>query len=197
MRGTRTRAARRLLVLVAIAACGAAALAQQACVIAQPSGEVPRLPSSRPTIVHSAVVPPGSAVLTRFPAVFIVPVELVDPTAEFQYATFVDYNPLTGDFLVDGPRTSSFEAANTTGRTRVLEIAIPEPSEPDRCHVIEVVVALRLNASSPSKNAHTPDPPGGDIVYWFYNPSGDPGGCPSLDAGIDARVADAGESGAQ
>lgn len=41
---------------------------------------------------------------------FIVPVELADPSVEFVYATFIDYNPLTGDGLVEEPRHSVFEA---------------------------------------------------------------------------------------
>lgn len=183
---------------MAVAAAGVLAFAinaQQACVLAQPSGEVPRLPASRPTIKHPSVVPSTSAVLTRFPSVFIVPVELVDPTAPFVYATFVDYNPNTGEGRVDGPTTSAFQASNATDRTRVLEIRIPEPTELDRCHVIEVVVALSLNTRD-GKNAHTPDEPGGDLVTWFYNPNGDLGGCPTLDAGIDAQPdGDASEGG--
>ena len=202
MAGAKTRSARRLLALVATAACVIAALAPQACVIAQPSGDVPRLPESRPTIVHASLVPSASAVLTHFPAVFIVPVELVDPQAPFFYSTFVDYNPLTGDGLVGNtPAQSKYE--NTPGRIRVLNLAIPEPLELDRCHVIEVVVALQLK-SNDSRNAHTPDDlpgggPGGDIATWFYNPNGDLGGCPALDAGIDASLdaADASEGGTQ
>ena len=201
MAGAKTRSARRLLALVATAACVIAALAPQACVIAQPSGDVPRLPESRPTIVHASLVPSTSAVLTHFPAVFIVPVELVDPQAPFFYSTFVDYNPLTGDGLVGNtPAPSGYD--NAPGRIRILNLAIPEPLDLDRCHVIEVVVALKLK-SNDSRNAHTPDDlagggPGGDIATWFYNPSGDPGGCPSLDAGIDAPVGtDAAEGGTQ
>lgn len=200
MAGVKARTARRLVVLGATAACVTAALAPQACVIAQPSGDIPRLPDSRPTIVHPSVVPSTSRVLTHFPSVFIVPVELVDPTAPFQYAAFIDYSPRgTGEGLVLGPIPSSFEPANTTNRTRRLEIAIPEPTL-DSCHVIEVVVALQLNELTPAF-AHTPQEPGGDIVTWFYNPTGDPGGCPSLDAGIDAPAdaadADAREGGTQ
>jgi hypothetical protein len=100
---------------------------------------------------------------------------------------------------VAGPSPNTFEADNglTTGRTRTLNVAIPAPADLDQCHRIEVVVALRLKSTTDSKNAHTPDTPGGDIVTWFYNPNGDLGGCPSLDAGIDASFGgDAGEGGA-
>jgi hypothetical protein len=187
---------------MALAAVGwlvVVAAAQEACVLAQPSGDVPRLPASRPTIVHPSLVPPTSAVLTRFPDVFKVPVELVDATVAFQYAVFVDYNPLTGEGLVDGPRTSLFdlENADPDKRTRLLEISFPAPAELGRCHVIEVVVGLRLGTNDP-KNVHTPDEPGGDIATWFYNPSGDLGGCPTFDAGIDARPdGDPGEGGTE
>jgi hypothetical protein len=162
----------------------AAALGASSCVLASPSGDLPTLPTSRPTIVHPSVVPSTSGVLARFPATFLVPVELVDPSAPFAYATFVDYNPDTGEAAyVDGPVVSAYQASNTHERTRLLEIAIPPPLDLGRCHVIEVVVALTLRAFD-SKTKHTPDEPGGDLVTWFYNPSGDVGGCPSLDAGI-------------
>ena len=193
-----SRTARRVIAAAMAGALVLAVAAQHACVLAQPSGEVPRLPDSRPTILHASVVPSTSAVLTRFPSVLKVPVELVDPTADFVHATFVDYNPSTGAGLVDGPTISRFEVANTTSRVRTLNITIPEPAELGRCHVIEVIVALRLKATTDPKNVHTPDEPGGDLVTWFYNPNGDLGGCPSLDAGIDARpTGDAAEGGAQ
>ena len=201
-----TRFGRRILsavpAVVVVGTCVATLVLQDACILAQPSGELPRIPESRPTIVHASVVPSTSAVLTRFPSTFIVPVELADPNLEFVYATFVDYNPRNGDGLVEEPRHSVFEAANTVGRTRTLTIAIPAPLELDRCHTVEVVVALHLasdtDLTGDPKLRHTPLEPGGDIATWFYNPSGDLGGCPSLDAGIDASMdADAAEGGAQ
>lgn len=187
-----------LSVVAAASAFVAIVAAEDACILAEPSGELPRIPETRPTIIHASVVPSTAAVLSRFPSVFIVPVELADPTVEIVYAAFVDYNPLTGDGLVDAPRHSVFEASNTTARTRTLSIEIPVPLETDRCHVIEVVVALRLASEKDPKNAHTPDEPGGDVATWFYNPRGDVGGCPSLDAGIDAPAeADAADGAVQ
>ena len=200
------RFARRILsAVVAVATvglCVATISVQDGCVLAEPPGELRRIPESRPTIVHASLVPSTSAVLTRFPSTFIVPVELADPNVEFSYSEFIDYNPLTGEGLVEAPRRSVYEASNNTsntiGRTRTLTIAIPPPLETDRCHTIEVVVALRLKSETDPKNAHTPDERGGDIATWFYNPNGDLGGCPTLDAGIDASTdTDAAEGGAQ
>ncbi len=157
-----------------------------ACVIAQASGDVPRLPETRPTIRHQEVVPPAGGVLTRWPAFFTVPVELSDPTATFSYAAFVDYNPLTGEGRVAGDE-SPYDQQSLATRVRTLEIAVPQDrATTDRCHVIEVVVALRFTATNEPKNAHTPALPGGDSVTWIYNPGGDPSGCPRLDAGIEA-----------
>jgi hypothetical protein len=175
-----------------------AIVAQDACILAQPSGDLPRLPESRPNIVHSSLVPATSAVLTRFPSTLIVPVELNDPTVGLVYAAFVDYNPLTGNGLV-GEIGHSQPEPNTVGRTRTLTINLPMTLEPDRCHVIEVVVALRLASELDFKLAHTPAEPGGDFASWLYNPNGDLLGCPSLDAGIDAPTGDgeAGEGGTQ
>ena len=200
----------RVPVITAVLACLAAVCVQDACVLAEPSGALPRLPDARPTIVHASVVPPTSAVLTTLPTdtAFLVPVELIDPTAEIAYAAFVDYNPSTGAGLITSPPGhSEFEVANTTGRTRLLTVPITPPDtspsqqiDLNRCHVIEIVVALRFDSESNPFSIHTPGPPGGDIVTWFYNPSGDLGGCPSLaiDGGVDAKAdSEAGEGGIQ
>lgn len=176
------RTARRLL---AVATASSFAAVVAACVLSQPSGDIPTLPASRPTIDHSSVVPSTTTVLTTWPQTFNLSVELVDPTAPFVYASFVDYNPLTGEGRVDGPTRSAYEASKQSDRKRSLEISIQPPADLQRCHVIEVVVALSLNTRD-NKNAHTPDEPGGDLVAWFYNPNGDLGGCPSLDAGFSA-----------
>jgi hypothetical protein len=187
---------RRVYAVALIATCASVLVSQHACVLAASTGELQRLPDSRPTIKHSSLIPSSGAVLTRFPSVFIVPVELADPKVSFAYAAFIDYNPQTGNGLVELPRGSEYEPANTLGRTRILEVAIAEPLDLDRCHVIEVIVALRF--FDDPRTAHNPPEPGGDIATWFYNPNGDLGGCPSLDAGIDARVdAEGGEGGPQ
>jgi hypothetical protein len=198
------RFGRRILttipVVAVVFACVAVVVMQDACILAQPSGEIPRIPETRPTIVHSSLVPSTSSVLTRFPSTFIVPVELADPTVQVLYAAFVDYSPLGsgGTGLVDSVVTSDFEPSNTAGRIRTLNVLIPEPTDTDRCHKIEVVVALHLVSALDSRSAHTPVDPGGDIATWFYNPNGDLGGCPALDAGLDAATdAEAGEGGVQ
>ncbi|MDB4935598.1 MAG: hypothetical protein JWP87_2570 [Labilithrix sp.] len=196
-------AARRSLVsipaIAVVMACIGILVVQDACILAQPSGEIPRIPETRPTILHASVVPSTTSVLTRFPSTFIVPVELADPTVRIVYAAFIDYNPLNnGDGIVDSPSHSDFEPSNTNGRIRTLNVLIPEPADTDRCHKIEVVVALRLVSETDQRNAHTPAEPGGDIATWFYNPSGDLSGCPALDAGLDASIdAEAGEGGVQ
>jgi hypothetical protein len=207
MTGPGRRILSALSAVAVVGVCAATMLVQDACILAQPSGELPRIPESRPNVVRASVVPTTTAVLTRWPGTFLVPVELADPNVEFVYAAFVDYNPLTGDGLTEVPRQCVFVASNyssiTIGRTRTLSILIPEPSDPDRSHTIEVVVALHLasdaDLTGDPKLRHTPLAPGGDIVTWFFNPNGDLGGCPTLDAGIvDAGAdADATEGGVQ
>ena len=160
-----------------------------ACIIAEPPSDPPRLPNTRPTIVRGSVVPPASTVLGRWPGTFRVPVELSDPTVTFFYAVWIDFNPadLQGEGLVDF-RTSSFVEGN--GRIRLLEIAQGPPAD-DRCHVVEVLVALRFAGQS-GLGAHAPLDPGGDVVSWIYNPSGDSTGCPVLDSGIELVPQDGG-----
>jgi hypothetical protein len=167
-----------------------------ACVIADPPSDLPRLPEGRPTILRASVVPTASAVVGRWPDRFIVPVELSDPRATIFYSSFVDYNPDTGFGLIDTTR-SDFEASITKGRVRQLEVGIPTPAALDRCHVVEVVVALR-QPEGDQRSAHTPGEPGGDIVTWFFSPSGFLEGCPVLDAGLPPPPPpDAGDGGLQ
>lgn len=156
------------------------------CLIAEPSGDLPRLPERRPTIVRGSVVPSASRVLATFPAKFIVPVELSDPTATFQWSAFIDYNAFTGAGLV-AISESQFEPSSLRNGTRILEIPLAAPLDLDQCHVVEVVVALRLAGTREAVSAHTPDEPGGDSVSWFYSPGGDLAGCPALDAGLEPR----------
>ena len=196
------RTRRRILAAIPVVAAAFAGVtmivAQDACILAQPSGELPHLPETRPTILHASTVPSETSVVTRWPQTFIVPVELTDPTVRIVYAAFIDFDSLNNDGLVVPAIGSNFEQANTVGRTRTLTVVIPEPDR-GRCHKVEIVVALRLASEDDAKHSHTPAAPGGDISTWFYNPSGDLDGCPALDAGIDASpdAADASEGGTQ
>jgi hypothetical protein len=183
-----------------VATCAVVALAAHGCVIAEPPGELPRVPQRRPIIIKGSLVPTNASVLGTFPDKFIVPVELSDPTATFQWSAFVDFNPFTGDGL-EAASESIFEPQNFDGRYRILEVPIARPPDLDRCHVIEIVVALRFLNQFEGRAAHTPLEPGGDSAIWFYNPAGDLRGCPVLDAGPDATIApppeDAAEGGTQ
>ncbi len=170
--------------------------AVSACLLADPGGDLPRIPRRRPFIVQSGVVPTSSRLLATYPEKLIVPVELADPQVEFEYSVFLDYNPLTGQTLLQPVETSTFERSNIENGLRMLEIPLTPPTDLDRCHTLEVVVALRLTGRD-GRQAHTPAEPGGDSVTWFYSPTGDLAGCPSLDAGPDAAFStrDAGAEG--
>ncbi|MCL2777612.1 MAG: hypothetical protein FWD73_06375 [Polyangiaceae bacterium] len=160
------------------------------CVLVEPPADLPASQPTRPIILHGSVVPGTSAVLGTFPAKFIVPVEITPVTASFEWAAFIDYNPRTGEGQVGSTYVSTFEPATTEDGVRLLEvsinpISISPPLDINGCHVIEVVVALQFVSDT---DPHTPAPPGGDVVQWFYNPGGDMRGCPVADAGIDASV---------
>lgn len=179
---------RRLGILAAISAVSGVV---GACVLAEPATDLPALPDLRPTIVRASVVPTASAVLLTWPSRFIVPVQIVDPRVTISYAAFVDYNS-HGALGFAGSGTSEFGQSIQDGNIRMLEIQIARPSD-DRCHLVEIIVARNLLYSN-AQQAHTPLDPGGDIVSWFYNPSGDLAGCPSVDAGISPAT-DAGSDG--
>lgn len=152
-----------------------------ACVIAEPPADLPTLPATAPRIVRGSVVPAADSIITVWPDKFIVPVQLADARSDLQYSWFVDYNPATGDGLLQS-LTSKFDLTTSQSETRLLEPLIDEPSD-DTCHVIEVVVALSFSGSS-NIGQHTPAPPGGDTVHWLYSPGGNAAGCPVLDAGL-------------
>jgi hypothetical protein len=152
--------------------------------IPEPPPDLPDLPRARPTILRASVVPPASAVLGSFPSKFIVPVELADPTESFLSVAYIHYNPLTGSGRQGRAEESRFERSNTVGRVRTIDVVLSPPA-PDRCHVIDVIVARRFEDEA--RPRRPVDPPGGDIVTWFYSPSGTLAGCPSLDAGFDAE----------
>lgn len=174
-------------VFVTTAVLAATALTTDGCVIADPPTDLPRLAEMRPTIVRASVVPSMSGVIGRWPDAFYVPVEVSDPLVNIRWATFIDYDPVTGDgYVTEG--TSPPDQSPADGRVRMLRIEIPDPGD-QGCHVVEIVVALNLDTSD-TKRAHTPQAPGGDIAMWLFNLSGDFAGCPIRDAGL-VPVADA------
>lgn len=183
----------RALVVVALLVASSSPLA---CIIAEPQAELPRVPQVRPRIARGASVPPVGAVLRAWPDKLVVPVELVDPSAPFQWRVYVDYDQSTGDGFVNGD-TSSAEPGSLDGGVRVIEVQVPEPLDATRCHTIELLVALQFRGDfgSEGRSAHTPEEPGGDTVSWLYAPSGSLDGCAQVDAAAllgDASPAEAG-----
>jgi hypothetical protein len=186
--GRRSRSTSLAVLAASLLALPAAALLVS-CIIAEPEAELPKLPPFRPTILHGSVSPPASRILVSFPDKFVIPVELVDPSAEFLWRAFVDYNPLTGDGIVDTGQ-SLFDRAGTDGGVRVLEVTLPAP-DLTRCHTIEFIVANNFRGDIEGRQAHTPDSTGGDSVTWFYVPAGDFAACSSPDAGGPPDAGDA------
>ncbi len=133
--------------------------------------------------------PPTNRLLLRFPDKFIIPVELVNPSATFQWRAYIDYDPLIGDPPVD-VGTSSFDPASSDGGIRTIEVAITPPADLGSCHVVEFLVANSFLGAIEGRPAHTPDSIGGDSVIWFYAPGGDTRSCPtfSQDAGADGTL---------
>jgi hypothetical protein len=165
----------------------AMAMAIDACVIADPPTELPQLGEMRPTIVRASVAPSMSSVLGVWPDKFIVPVEMSNPQADLAWATFVDFDPVTG-FGIQAKGTKTAAQSSAAGGGRMLELAIAKPND-NSCHIVEIVVALRLpDEITGGKSLHTPPPPGGDTAMWVFNLSGDLAGCPVRDAGISPEI---------
>ena len=143
-----------------------------ACLIVDPPAELLRPPPHRPTIVRDSVFPPTTRVLSELPSVFLVPVDLIEQSEGFEWNVF------TGNEFRTGGEVPADSIA-TDGGPSIVPFSL-DPITDNKCHTIEFLVAIRFNAQAP----RVPNPPGGDSVAWFYNPSGDLDGCPVFDAGI-------------
>jgi hypothetical protein len=170
-----------------------------ACILPLPP-EPATLPNVRPYIVKGSVSPPAGRVLTELRGELVVPVELVDPSASFEWKLYVDYD--TSFSPNDPERVAGLVAQGAVpseGEQTLREVRIPlaqiEPSVTlssdgsKRCSVIEIIVAKAFRGIS-GPDGHTPAAPGGDTVTWFYNPNGTVGGCPV--PGVPLTPVDAG-----
>lgn len=181
-----------------VVAAALTASAASACLVVEPPGDLPATPVLRPTIRRSEASPTASFVLGAWPDSFLVPVELVDASQSFQWRVFVDYDPEDRRVEPAVFGASAPNLADRNGNIRLVRASVPAPTDNGRCHVVEFLVATRFLGDLEGRTAHTPAPPGGDSIVWFYSPGGDLSGCPvyssSIDAGADA--ADAGGDGA-
>ena len=193
--GNRSHRHRPVRLALVSGIAGSLAMLAASCIVADPPPDIPAPAPHRPTIEHGSVVPPPTQILVDkwtpdLQLTFDVPVELDDPTSAFEWNVFFDYDRNTNASAAFGQRVAADQTAVDAG-VRLVEFTIGSP-DPTKCHVIEFIVALRFTVES----SHTPDAYGGDSVVWFYNPSGDPSGCPAYDAGgVDAAFPDAGDPG--
>ncbi|WP_394850393.1 hypothetical protein LZC95_23410 [Pendulispora brunnea] len=160
-----------------------------ACIIADPLPEQRSLPTRTPSIM--SVDPASSRPLLGIPdgGGFNVTLRLYNPAERYQWRVFVDYeegvNPL--------PKVSGSEPGRSDAPdVQVVTFSLSRDAmDPQRCHVIEFVVALAFGAFP-----HNGDPTGADSVSWNYVPNGDYSKCIQYDASVpDAGPVDAGRDG--
>jgi hypothetical protein len=172
----------------AAAGCLALALGTVSACVTAPPPALPQLTTERPTILHEAVVPPTDQILSELPSEFIVPVELEDPDESFEWDVFVDYNPCAepSNCLQPTPPTIFPRLVPPSPGTLDGGVTLVSFSstyltglDPSLCHRIDFLVAQEFDPGL----AYTWDSTGGDIVTWFFNPGGNPNGCPVYDAG--------------
>jgi hypothetical protein len=165
-----------------VIACGsgvAAGLTVVTACITVPPADLPQVPTHGPTIVHDAVVPPYTEILAELPNEFVVPVQLDQANASFEWDVFVDYDPVGSSepqLRQDDNESPADGGVSLVNFQLSSSLAVLDPSQ---CHVIQFLVAHAFNENSP----YTWDSVGGDTVSWIYNPGGGPAGCPVYDAG--------------
>jgi len=173
------------LVVAAAIALGSSAAAI-ACVLADPPPIVTPSPQEAPHIlVESVTPPPGQALKTTPPCTnlsdcFVVPVS-VDLNASIKWRVFIDLDPTVAPQQFQGDTDDGgVLAVGPDAGIGIRMIAFnPQQSptfDPTQCHVITFIVAYDFFATDFAK----PLPPGGDSVYWFYEPTND---CTFYDAG--------------
>ncbi len=183
----------RLTCAGALVLCAAGLVSTESCILADPPADLPYYPPIRPTIVKGSVFPPTEQVIVPPLPTFMVPVELVDPNVTFEWKVFVDFDSVDRPTPVLGGDELP-QVGTVDGGVRFVNFALGDLIEATKCHTVEFSVARTFNITSP----HTPNPPGGDSVTWFVNPSGSLEGCPQYsaqrgDAGDGGDAADAGK----
>ena len=91
------------------------------------------------------------------------------------------------EYQQTGPQTSDLAAAAPRGDKRFHRTLTLGAITMSLLIATAIVLAVQGGVA--------PLEPGGDIVTWFYSPSGDLAGCPVLDAGIEPIAPDAGDGG--
>jgi hypothetical protein len=159
-----------------------------ACILADPPPIVNPAPQEPPHILVESVTPPPGQILKTNPPCsnvtdcFVVPVT-VDLNASIKYRVFSDL-----DTTGSGTQTAVISGSDDGGvlavgpeasvGVRTLSFSLQQNLnfDPTQCHVITFVVAYDFFADDFSR----PLPPGGDSVFWVYQPNGD---CTFYDAG--------------
>ena len=169
---------------MAAMAIGALALsAISSCILAEPPPELPKPPSRHPNILRAQVIPAVDRPLGALPtkAGFIVPVELPDPTKDFEWRVFVDFDPITNPVAVLGQVQPGSTTAPDVIMVPFSFVYDPKMGGIDTgvCHRIEFVAALGFDTD------HGANAGGSDSVVWFYTPTGNLSGCTTSDADTD------------
>lgn len=178
---------RRRAALIAAAVCAGGAVAAAAgsglvaCILADPPAALPAEPPRRPTILHPSVAPSTTTILRTWPREFVIPVEVASD-ATFEWSAFLDYDPSARGEPIAAAQPVAPDPGSEDGGIRTFSVELPL-RDPSACHTVEIIVALSF------AEPHTPNPPGGDSVVWFYSPTGDLSTCPVFDAGaIDGAL---------
>ncbi|WP_394839684.1 hypothetical protein LVJ94_22615 [Pendulispora rubella] len=160
-----------------------------ACIIADPLPEQRSLPTRVPSIILTT--PDVSRPLLEAPdGGFNVTLRLYNPAAGYRWRVFVDYDDGVNPNPVPGLNISEPGSSDLPDVQTVTFSLSRAAMDPERCHVIEFVVALVFGAFP-----HNGDP-GADSVSWRYVPGGDYSKCAQYDASVpDARPLDAGMDG--
>jgi hypothetical protein len=167
-----TLVSRALLLVAAIAVVAGAVRALASCLIADPPAQLPAPVRHRPIIDGPSAVPP-QPLITTWPPTFNVPVEMLDPSASFSWRLYGDGQTLAKG--VSSPQDASPRL--------VSFVALAPAGEAGECHTIQFSASLFVEGTIPPDPALV-DPSLTDSIFWSFDPGGDFGGCPLIDAGV-------------
>ena len=165
-----------------------------ACLISEPP-DIIKPPTRRPMILHGQEFPRSTRVLIEDPGTFYVPVEVVDPTTTYFWEVFMEFpgqiirlDAVKGQ--VRTPGTDHSLDPDEGKSIRVLPFSLAGRLRDGQCHQITFRVGLSPSELNPQSTES-------DFVSWSFSPSGQVGGCVTLDGGLPDGTFPTGEAGTQ
>jgi hypothetical protein len=172
---------RRIASAAVILGFGAGLASVVSCVLIDAPADLTLPATRRPTILRSQVSPSASIPLGELPSIFVVPLEIPDPSQTVTWAAYADPSLTSGEIGagIDG---LSIPGSNDAPNITTVNFTVsPSSLNSNTCHTIHFVVTLGTSVTNL-------DPDLSDSIDWFIAPFGNLGGCTTYDGGSNFSI---------